>query len=160
MLLHLFTLALTTFSQSPPTQPTSSLLYILGAFCAGGALTIVYNIIQRFRRGQIEDTELINRITQQTVQGADDILQQYRVEVEVVRRQVEDYRNQLHKLTQELAQATLRIAHLETELSTAHANQERLRQQLADAVTNREGLEAEVKELRLRIAKFEKAVTE
>lgn len=144
----LFTLVL---AAAPVAQPSTSFLYILGALFAGGVVTTLYQAYLRWRRGPLEDQELVSRITATTNSDMKGILNEYRMEVEVVKRQVEDYRKQLHDLTKELANATLRISQLEIRLENSEEDKGRLQRDLAEAQRERVRLEMELERLRQEI---------
>lgn len=134
-----------------PTSQTPVLLYVFGAILAGGGMTMFAQLVRHWRRGQVEDTELISRITKDTISGAKDILAEYRLEVEVVKRQVEAYRVQLNELMTKLAEANLRIQNLEEALKEAHHDRDRLVDELSKAVDQRQELIGEIHRLRANI---------
>lgn len=143
-------------ASAPPQQvPQSSvLLYILGAAVAGGGFTALLGLIRYWRRGQVEDTELVSRITKDTVAGAKDILAEYRLEVEIVKRQVEAYRDQLNNLTMALAEANVKISNLERQLSTAQTEHTGLQRDLQEAMKERKRLMHEIGRLHVEIKRL------
>lgn len=110
---------------NPPT-----LIYVLGAILAGGVLPLIYQAAQRWRRGPLEDSTLIAHTVNEQLGGMKELLDQYRVEIEVSKRQLEDYRKQLVEITQDLARAQVRIGHLEDELERSRARREEIEREL------------------------------
>lgn len=146
-----------TSSGSPP-----AIVYILGAILAGGLLPLIYQALQRWRAGPLQDSALISHTIAEQLGGMKELLDEYRVEIEVAKRQLEDYRTQLGDITKELAKAQVRIGQLEDQLdrarderSTIERDLERLRAQYEQLRAERHELEEVTSGLRDRLRGLE-----
>lgn len=135
----LFAIAQAAATASSPPQ-YSTFIYILGALVAGGALNVAVTAYRRWSRGPIEDKEIIGNIVKGEVAGMKDLLAEYRVEVEITKRQLEEYREQLSEITRELARAQVRIGRLEDELREAGSRRAEIEAELLRVKAERDGL--------------------
>lgn len=150
--------------QSAPSPPQyTTLIYIVGALVTGGALQVGVTAYRRWTRGPIEDKQIIGQIVQGEMSGMKDLLAEYRIEVEVTKRQLEEYREQLGEVTRELARAQVRITRLEDELKDAKGNRAALQAELVAVtaerdglITQRDALEGQAGELRDRVSALER----
>lgn len=136
-------MALLAEASSPPTQDVSTWVLIVIAALGGGVLPILVSAYRRWKRGPLEDEEMVGRIVKGELGNMKDLLGEYRVEVELTKRQLEDYRSQLNEMTRELARAQVRIQHLEDELRTAREGRDELQRELAQLIAERDELRTE-----------------
>lgn len=134
------------------------LLTALSIIAAGGGGSLAYQVYNRIKRGKSEDEELISRISSQVVEGAHSLLEEYRIELEVAKRQITLYLDQVTELNRLLGQANERISRLERDLVEREGDRADLRQQLRDAVRRRDELHNEIESLRTRILELETAL--
>lgn len=137
---------------------TPTTIYILGAAFAGGLLPLLYQAAQNWRKGPLTDSQLISRTVSDQLGGMKTLLENYRIELEVAKRQLEDYRTQLGTVTRELATAQVRISQLERTLDSAKDRRdemehelEQLRRQQGDLITERRELETITRNLADRL---------
>lgn len=124
------------------------LVYIIGAMFAGGLIPLAYNMLRNWRRAPIEDSQIIASNVRNDVSGLKDLLAEYRIEVELNKRQLEDYRGQLGQITIELAKAQARISLLEQQLSTARNERDQILGELDGMRARRDELAAERERLK------------
>jgi chromosome segregation ATPase len=129
---------LTASATYAPTPGTPIWVTILIALCTlvGGGLG--WNVYKRWRTGASEDALQISQAAIEQARGAKDLFVEYRVELEAAQRQIAEYLDQLIQVNRMLGEATARIARLEEELRTAHAEHQDLKQQLEEANRIRE----------------------
>lgn len=106
------------------------IVYVLGALLAGGGLTLAYTVLQNWRRGPMTDASLISDTITNQLGGMKQLLDEYRVELEVAKRQLEDYRAQLYEVTRELAKAQVQISQLERSLDSARDRRDDMEHEL------------------------------
>ena len=92
--------------------------------------------------------------------GAKDLFIEYRVELEAAQKQIAQYLDQLIRVNRSLGEAQGRIARLETELMSAHAEARDIRDQLNEALRERERQSAEREKLIEEIAELQKRIQE
>lgn len=126
----------------------TNIVYLLAAVFAGGLIPLLYRAWRDRKRGPIEDSQIIAGTVRDELGGLKDLLAEYRLEVELNKRQLEDYRNQLGMLTIELAKAQARISVLETQLHDAQGERSAMQRDLEAARQRRIELEAERERVR------------
>lgn len=138
------------------------LVYIVAALLTGTLIPLLYQIARNWRRKPLEDQEIIEKTVRNELGNLKDLLAEYRLEVEVNKRQLEDYRKQLGEVTFELSRAQVRITYLEDALRTAKTDHETVKRELEEAKARREALQeerdrlnVEAEELRGRIKELE-----
>lgn len=134
------------------TGPPSTLLYFFMILATGGVLNLAWQAYMRHKRGGTEDDELVSRISNQVVEGAHGLLEEYRIEIEVAKRRIEDYQRQITELNRFLGAANERINRLEAELESGRGERASLQHELAATVERREQMRRKVEELEHQIA--------
>lgn len=141
-----------------------SLVYLLAAVFAGGLVQVIYQAVRNRRRDPVEDSEIARKAVKDELGGLKDLLAEYRIEVEVNKRQLEDYRNQLNQITLDLSRAQVRIGLLEDQLRDAKSESTAVQRELEGTKRRRDELQVErdrlsreTAELRERIKGLEDA---
>lgn len=124
-------------------QASSVVAYVIAAALMGGAIPAVVGAYRRWKRGPLEDQAIVGRMVRDEMSGMKDLLNEYRVEVEVTKRQLEEYRTQLGLITHELAKAQVRIGDLQEELKDAKRDRDEVKRELNTLLTERDGLVSE-----------------
>lgn len=135
--------------------PPAVLLDVLAVLGTGGLLSVAWQVYLRWKRGGAEDDELVSRISAQVAEGSAKLLEEYRIEVEVAKRQVTLYLEQVTELNRLLGQANERIRRLEQSLDKREEDRSDLKRQLKEAIKRREDLIAEMRRLRERVEQLE-----
>lgn len=120
-----------------------AVIYLIAAVAAGGLAQVVYQIVRNWRRKPIDDQQIIGKQIKDDLGNLKDLLAEYRLEVEVNKRQLEDYRRQLTEITLELAKAQARIGLLEDQLRTARSEHESVQHELEAMQRRRDELQGE-----------------
>lgn len=124
---------------------------ILAVILSGGLIGTIWQIYRDRKRGPGEMQDVVTKVTNQVMEGAQDLLNEYKIQIEVSQRQIEQYLSQLSDLNRLLGAANARIAHLESELKNSLSDRDELHQELSDARRDRDLLEKEITELRDRV---------
>lgn len=136
--------------------PPTTLLYALSILGTSGFVAVLWQMYLRWRRGPKEDDELVSRISSQVASGAHELLEEYRIELEVSKRQINLYLEQVTELNRLLGQANERIARLERALDERQNDRRDLTRQLKEAIRRREDLIQEMRLLRGRVEELER----
>lgn len=137
------------------TGPPTTLLYVLSIIGTSGLVAVLWQMYLRWKRGGEEDDELVSRISAQVAQGSAKLLEEYRLELEVSKRQIKLYLDQVTELNRLLGSANERIDRLEKELKLRGSEHRELNRQLRDAVKRRDSLLKELDLLRGRVSELE-----
>lgn len=154
------TYAIAANGTTPPSGAgTPVIVYLLGGALAGGLVPTASAAYKAWRRGKKpglnEDDEMVARITALTLEGSKGMLEEYRIELEIAKRQLATDRDQLERLNRSLGESEARITRLEADLAAAKKEADTLRIRLNDAVAVRARLRTEVEGLRKRIVQLE-----
>lgn len=137
------------------TGPPTTLLYVLSIIGTSGLVAVLWQMYLRWRRGGDEDDELVSRISNQVAQGSAKLLEEYRLELEVSKRQIKLYLDQVTELNRLLGSANERIDRLEKELKVRGSEHRELNRQLRDATKRRDSYLRELEALRGRVSELE-----
>jgi chromosome segregation ATPase len=96
--------------------PNGTLVPILIALLGGGLVAALWQIYVYRRQGKSQENELVTRVSNQVITGAQGLLNEYRIQIEADRQQIDAYLTQLSELNRLLGEANARIERLEKEL--------------------------------------------
>lgn len=136
--------------------PPTTFLYIVSLLGTAGLFGVLWQMYLRWRRGGTEDEELVSRISSQVAAGSAKLLEEYRIEIEVSKRQIGLYLDQVTELNRLLGSANERIERLEGALNERQNERSELRRQLKDAIRRREDIIQEMRTLRDRVTELER----
>lgn len=130
------------------SNSSSSLLYALVGGIATGACVLILGIIKEARRGKQDTSKVIAEATQSAVTASKEMIVEYRVELENVRKDLSDTRN-------ELITSRKRIYDLEQSLKIAKSGRNFIEQELFKVKNQLKNSEDKLETLKRRIAELE-----
>lgn len=138
-------------------MPSNLVVPILIALLGGGLLTALWQIWLYHKRGRIEEEDLVSKVSNQVIAGAQGLLNEYRVELEAANRLVEQHLSQLSDLNRLLGEANGRIARLEQDLEKSHTDSTNLHRELQEVRLRRDDLAKELAAVENRVTEVEQS---